>query len=168
MRLVDLDPPRLLVTGRTSYFLSAFGEHLTGEEIGEAVVEAAHAQGLEVNEYSVGARFPENHDDARGRHVYVVEFRETPAEGDWLKTFAADLDRRLCGLNEDYEAHRHQDFGMAGPEVVAVEPDTFADWMRSRGKLGGQNKVPRVINDAELLGSLLAIADGRAVGRVRA
>lgn len=164
VRLVDLDPPRLLVTGRTSYFLSAFGEHLTGEEIELAVVGGAEEEGLQVTEFSVGPRFPDAH-TSRGGHVFVVEFRAEAPDQARLSRVAQSIDRRLSGLNEDYEAHRAGDFGMAPPEVIAVAPGTFADWMRSRGKLGGQNKVPRVINDQELLESLLSAADGRAVAR---
>ncbi|ESR26827.1 GH3 family domain-containing protein [Lutibaculum baratangense] len=167
VRLVDLAPPRVLVTGRTSYFLSAFGEHLTGEEIDTSVLEAAGEAALEVNEYSVGARFPDA-DDARGRHVFVVEFRGEGPDDSRLRAFARALDGSLSRLNEDYEAHRQGDVGMAAPEILSVAPGTFADWMRSRGKLGGQNKVPRVINDPELLSSLVRLAETRLRGRLRA
>ncbi len=158
VRLVDLDPPRLLVTGRTSYFLSAFGEHLTGEEIEAAVLGAAESQGAQVREYSVGPLFP-HRDERRGRHVFVIEFEggRAPDAG----SVAADIDRLLAAANLDYEAHRIGDIGMAPPEALVVRSGAFAEWMRRRGKLGGQNKVPRVITDQGLLADLMQLASER-------
>lgn len=163
VRMVDLDPPRLRVTGRTSYYLSAFGEHLTGEEIEAAVLGSAEAAGLEVSEYAVGARFPDR-DDARGRHVFTVEYR-TPPDPAQLAKVAGELDRLLADANDDYAVHRSDDFGMAEPLLLAVAPGTFAEWMRRRGKLGGQNKVPRVILEQDLLENLLALARARLHAR---
>lgn len=157
VRFVSLDPPRIVITGRTSYTLSAFGEHLIGEEIEDAVGDAARAIGRDVTDFAVGALVPgAEADDAVGGHLYVVEFEaEPPAEAD-LAVFAARLDARLAALNEDYAVHRAGDFGMAPPRVTAVPPGTFAAWMQSRGKLGGQNKVPRVITDDALFRALLS------------
>jgi hypothetical protein len=142
VRLIDRDPPRLLVTGRTSTMLSAFGEHLIGEELDGAVAEAAEAIGAAVPDFSVGALFPDERQPL-GRHLFIVEF-DRPLSGDSLARFAAALDHGLAGRNEDYAAHRAGGTGMAPPEVLAVPPGFFAEWMRSRGRLGGQNKVPRV------------------------
>jgi hypothetical protein len=164
VRLVDLDPPRLLVTGRTSYFLSAFGEHLTGEEIEAAVVGAAETGGLEVSEYAVGPLYPD-HAEGRGRHVFVVEFRGPAIDRAQLAGFTAELDRRLAADNDDYLTHRDRDVGMAEPIALAVAPGTFVEWMRRRDKLGGQNKVPRVILDADLLRDLVGLAEERVVAR---
>jgi hypothetical protein len=159
VRFVSLDPPRLVVTGRTAYFLSAFGEHLTGEEVETAVLDAAAALGAEVTEFSVGPLFPDS-EDARGRHLFVVEPREPAALKDGAASLAEEIDRRLAALNADYETHRAEDFGMAPPRVIVVGRNCFADWMRARGRLGGQNKVPRVINDQDLLKDLLShVAD---------
>jgi hypothetical protein len=149
IRLVDRSPPRLLVTGRTSYFLSAFGEHLTGEEIEQAVLTAAAEVGIGVTEYSVGAETAE----ARGRHVVVVEFVRPPG-CNALDQFGVTLDTALSAANDDYRAHR-QGGQMLPPRVVAAREGAFAGWMRGRGRIGGQNKVPRVIGDADLLASLL-------------
>lgn len=162
VRFVDRSPPRLLVTGRTSYFLSAFGEHLTGEEIDSAVADSAAAIGAEVADYAVGAVFPGD-GDARGGHLFVVETAEPLPDRDRLARFARTLDQRLSALNDDYAAHRAADYGMRPPEVVLVAPGCFADWMRSRGKLGGQNKVPRVINDQALFAGLRDFAGSRTV-----
>jgi hypothetical protein len=162
VRLIDRDPPRLLVIGRTSYFLSAYGEHLTGEEIEQAVLEAAGAIGRQVTDFSVGAA-PASHDTPQGRHVFVVEFSGGefsggPPEPETLARFAADIDAALSRRNDDYRAHRTGG-QMLPPRVLAVPAGGFAAWMKARGRLGGQNKVPRVINDAALLGALLEFFD---------
>lgn len=155
VRFVDRHPPRLLVTGRTSYSLSAFGEHLIGEEIERAVAEAADTIELSVKDYSVGAMFPETIGDVGG-HLFIVEFVDGVPTAGRLQRFATAVDTALCRLNEDYKAHRSDGFGMRAPQVHAVPPETFAAWMKSRGRLGGQNKVPRVINDTSLFASLRA------------
>ena len=141
VRFVDRSPPRLLVTGRTAYGLSAFGEHLTGEEIEAALLGAAAAAGALVAEYTVGPVF----DGARGGHRWMVEFA-APADPDLAGALAEDLDATLQRANDDYAAHR-RGAQLAPPEVVVVPPGAFAAWMRAQGKLGGQHKVPRVIAD---------------------
>ena len=154
VRLVDLAPPRLLVTGRISYFLSAFGEHLSHEEIERAVTQAARSIGATVAEYTVGALFPKDH-AASGGHLFIIEFAEGPAAGAGDRgRIARDIDRLLSDANDDYTTHRAGDYGIQPPEVLVVRPGTFNAWMRARGKLGGQNKVPRVINDQALLAEL--------------
>jgi GH3 auxin-responsive promoter len=150
VRFVDLTPPRLLVTGRLSYFLSAFGEHLTGEEIDMAISQAAAATGVNVTDYAVGAVFPDA-SDSRGGHRYVVEFVSPVRD---TKPFAQTLDAELCGRNDDYRAHRSGGFGLQDPDIVPVPSGTFAGWMKQRGQLGGQHKVPRVITNPDLFASL--------------
>ncbi len=150
VRLVDRAPPRLLVVGRTAHFLSAFGEHVSGGEIERAVVTAAASIGREVAELAAGAEMV----GARGRHVLVVEYRGPRPEQAALDAFARALDEGLAAANEDYRAHRRGG-QLLPPRIVATPGGAFSDWMRGRGRLGGQNKVPRVITDAALLGSLL-------------
>jgi hypothetical protein len=157
VRLVSRRPPRLLVTGRTAYSLSAFGEHLIGEEIEEAVSRAAAAIGAAVSDYSVGAVFPEGA-GGLGGHLYVVEFAGGTPDQAALARFAAAIDSYLCAKNEDYAAHRSGGFGMKAPAVHAMRPGGFAEWMRKRGRYGGQNKVPRIINDQALFAELRAHA----------
>lgn len=156
VRFVSLDPPRILITGRTSYSLSAFGEHLIAEEIEDAVASAAEAEGLMVTDFSVGAVYPKNAGELGG-HLYIVEFRQAPAKA--LDAFAALVDKRLKERNDDYRAHRAEGFGMRAPQVRAAPPGTFAAWMKSRGRLGGQNKVPRIINDQTLFADLARFAE---------
>ncbi len=157
IRFLDLHPPRLLVTGRLSYFLSAFGEHLAGEEIETAISQAAEAIGAHVSDFAVGAVFPDAN-DSRGGHAFVVEFN-TPAPGSQqIEVFAQTLDSSLSRQNDDYRAHRSGGFGLRPPEVVAIARGTFAEWMKQRGQLGGQHKVPRIINDLPLFESLQQFA----------
>jgi hypothetical protein len=153
VRFSSVNPPRVFITGRTSYSLSAFGEHLIGEEIEDAVANAAAAQGLTVNDFSVGAVYPKNAGELGG-HLYIIEFDALPSPAA-MTTFAGAVDERLKARNDDYRAHRAEGFGMHAPEVRAVAPGTFAQWMKARGRLGGQNKVPRIINDQQLFADLV-------------
>ena len=92
-----------------------------------------------------------------GGHLYVVEF-ERPVAPEKLRAFAEAIDRGLIRRNLDYEAHRAGGFGMRAPELCVLPPGGFAEWMRRRGRLGAQNKVPRVIADPELFADLRAFA----------
>ncbi|HEX3486286.1 MAG TPA: GH3 auxin-responsive promoter family protein, partial [Micropepsaceae bacterium] len=155
--LVDRNPPRLLVTGRTSYYLSPFGEHLTGDEIEDAVSTAAKTIGATIADFSVGAVFPDG-EHSRGGHLYIVEFNAAPnteASAHFLDT----IDTILCRRNDDYRAHRSGGFGLDPPRLLSVKRGTFGGWMKSRGQLGGQHKVPRVIANAELFQSLRDFAE---------
>ena len=154
VRFVERNPPRLLITGRIGATMSAFGEHLTGEEIDRAISRAAAEAGLAVSDYSMGAEFP-TEGEPLGGHRYVVEFEGGLPAAATLDRFAAALDADLAAGNEDYAAHRSGGFGLRAPGVSAAPPGFFAAWMKRRGKLGGQHKVPRVINDAALFAGLL-------------
>lgn len=152
VKFVDRRPPRVLVSGRVSYYLSAFGEHLLGEEIEDAVSFAAQSIGTSVTDYSVGAVFPQNTADLGG-HLFIVEPTST-VSAEKAAQFSEIVDKRLRERNEDYDAHRANGYGLRSPRVTFVPTGTFAGWMKSRGKLGGQNKVPRIINDRDLFQSL--------------
>lgn len=154
---VSRDPPRVLVTGRTSYTLSAFGEHVIGAELETAVSESAKAIGATVNDFAVGSLFSERSGD-RGGHLYIVEFADSDVGAAQIERFAASVDSVLLRLNEDYAAHRADGWGLEPPRVAVLAPGGFAAWMKDRGKLGGQNKVPRVINDPELFATLRKLA----------
>jgi len=153
VRFVDLHPPRLLITGRLSYFLSAFGEHLAGDEIEAAISQAAETIGTNVADFAVGAVFPDAN-DSRGGHSFIVEFNAPAPGSQQIEAFARGLDAALSSRNDDYRAHRSGGFGLRPPEVIAVQRGTFAAWMKQRGQLGGQHKVPRVINDQSLFDNL--------------
>ncbi len=156
VRFVTRAPPRLLVTGRIAQTLSAFGEHLIVAEIEAAVSAAAAAIGTAVRDFAVGPLYPGNPRE-RGGHLYVVEFA-TPVAPAQVERFTDAVDRALRAANLDYRAHRAGDFGMAPPQVLVMPPGGFAAWMKRRGQLGGQHKVPRVILDLALLDDLRAFA----------
>lgn len=156
VRFIDRHPPRLLITGRLAYSLSAFGEHLIGEELEAGVAAAAGAVGRQSGEFAVAAVFPA-HPGELGRHHFVVE-TDPPMDDASAHAFADALDAELARQNADYRDHRP---AMLPPLVTAVAPGSFAAWMWQRGKVGGQNKVPRVINDTDLFASLLAFQRGR-------
>jgi hypothetical protein len=153
IRFLELDPPRILVTGRTAYVLSAFGEHLINSEIEEAVASAAAVIDANVIDFCVAPSFPERAGH-KGRHHYVVEFVGGIPSADQLAAFAAALDARLGELNVDYQQLRKGDYALRAPKIEAIPSGSFAAWMKSRGQLGGQHKVPRIINKAELFRSL--------------
>ncbi len=149
VRFVDRAPPRLLITGRTSYMLSAFGEHLIGAEIDQAVNAAAGATGLTVNEYCVGPVLSRQKGSV-GHHLFIVETGTAitdPTLAQRAAAFRETVDSTLDALSRDYGTHRRNGVGMAGPGIRFVNPGTFARWMARKGKSGGQHKVPRVISD---------------------
>jgi hypothetical protein len=144
-------PPLIRFTGRTKYFLSAFGEHLISEEVEKAVAHAARLCGVTALEHHVGPVFPAD-PKKPGHHLYLVEFADgSPAD---VGRFAAELDAELVRANEDYAAHRVGDVSMLVPEVRVVRRGGFDEWMKSKGKYGGQHKVPRMDNDGKVTGEL--------------
>lgn len=134
------NPPLFRFRGRIRQHLSAFGEHLIGEEVEQAVAEAARLVGADVVDFHVGPVFPDL-PSKPGRHRFFVEFAQANVASN---AFAQALDRGLCQRNEDYRAHRSGDITMLAPDVRIVPPGFFTAWMRSRGQLGGQHKVPRL------------------------
>jgi hypothetical protein len=156
VRFVELSPPRVLVTGRTSYALSLVGEHLIAEEVDAAVSYAGAASGLDVVDYAVSGAIDSG--ETRGIHKYVVEFRQGKPDVAVLDTFAGLVDAKLQTSNRDYYEHRVNDYGLHRPQVIAVDKGVFSRWMKQRGKLGGQNKVPRMITDPLLIDDLYQVA----------
>jgi hypothetical protein len=140
------DPPLFRFTGRTKHHLSAFGEHLIGEEIERAITQAADETGASLADFHVGPVFSVS-GGGPGCHRYLVEFVRAPHD---RKAFARILDETLCRINEDYQAHRAGDLTMRAPFVTPVNRGGFAAWMKSKGKLGGQHKLPRMDNTGQL------------------
>ncbi len=153
VRFVNRHPPRLVVTGRLSYSLSVFGEHLIGEELERAVAFAAAAIGCTVKEFTVGAVVPQD-PQSPGTHIYLVEFSQSTISNEQQVDFVTLLDEQLCLLNEDYQSHRAEGYGLSKPQLTWLRTGAFEAWMKERGKLGGQHKVPRVVVDHELFSSL--------------
>jgi hypothetical protein len=164
VRFESLSPPLLTFTGRTKYSLSAFGEHLISEEVEGAVAAASESTGASVRDWHVGPVFGE----ALGHHLYLIEFLRPPGD---LNAFRAALDRDLVSRNADYLAHRADGVGLPPPAVVVVRPGGLEAWMRARGKLGGQHKLPRMdgtgvltLEIAEFLRSSGMVAGDLAAG----
>jgi len=158
IRFVDRAAARIVVTGRTTQMLSAFGEHLVVSELDRAMALACQAAGRTMLDYAVGAIVP-GEGRPQGHHVVVVEFEES-AEAFDPDRFIGLVDKALQDDNDDYRAHRSGDFGVARPRLVMGRAGMFAAWMKRRGKLGGQNKVPRIITEPALLADLTAHAEG--------
>ncbi|MGJ3263865.1 MAG: GH3 family domain-containing protein [Salinarimonas sp.] len=162
VRLVSRDPPRVVFAGRTAFTLSAFGEHLTGAEIDRAVAEVVREAGLGLVEISAGARHRAE-GAAHDHHLFVIELVEGALPPPRARALRDGVDAALARANADYAAHRAAG-QLAAPELICAPRGAFEGWMRARGKLGGQNKPPRVIGDPALLASLeRAVAAGTRV-----
>lgn len=155
VRFVSTYPHRLTVTGRTKHYLSAFGEHLIVEEAETAIEEACKVTGAQVREFTAAPVFPDLPNQLP-YHEWLVEFTEPPDDYD---AFIRLIDEKLLELNDDYAAHRCGDASLAPPRLTVLREDSFFDFMKVRGKLGGQNKVPRLKNDRELADMLHALQD---------
>src|SRR5262249_10433047 len=137
VRFESLAPPLLTFTGRTKYTLSAFGEHLINEEVESAIARAAATNGAALRDSHVRLVCQA----VLGSHLYVVEFVKSPGG---LRAFRATLDADRAQRNADYRAHRADGVGLPLPAIVVSRDGGFEAWMRKRGKLGGQHKVPRM------------------------
>src|SRR5205814_6400342 len=122
-----------------------------------AVTAAAAAISAGVRDFAAGARYPARAGEIGG-HLFVLEFERGVSEAE-LARFAETLDRDPMRRNLDYEAHRAGGYGLHAPQVIALHRGGFAEWMRRRGRLGSQNKVPRVIADPALFGDLHVFAE---------
>jgi hypothetical protein len=152
VRFVSADPPRLVYVGRIKLQLSAFGEHVIEKELTDALLSACGRLGWTIANFHVAPVFPKGRE--LGRHEWWIELsRGVPAGED-----AADaLDAELQRLNEDYEAKRRGG-GLAGPVVRIVEPGLFERWLRTKGKWGGQNKMPRCRSDRQVADELAVLS----------
>jgi hypothetical protein len=150
IRFTSVKPYRIQVSGRTKSFINAFGEELIVDNADRGIEAACEATGAVVAEYTAA---PVYMDQGSGGHEWVIEFEQRPTS---LDRFVDVLDGRMRELNSDYDAKRKGDMALRKPIVHAVDSGTFHAWMRQRGKLGGQNKVPRLNNDRVLLESILA------------
>jgi hypothetical protein len=149
VKFVSKHPYRIVVTGRIKHFISAFGEHVIGEEVEKAIQQTLlrHKE-AELTEFSVAPQVTPP--DGLPHHEWFIEFSSPPRN---LSSFASDLDEQLRSLNTYY------DDLIAGsilrPLVIRpLKKNSFIDYMKSEGKLGGQNKVPRLSNDRRIAGKL--------------
>ena len=146
VKFTSLMPYRIKITGRTKHFINAFGEELIIENAEQAVARASGATGAEIVDYTAAPMYMEG--GKRGCHEWVIEFSKAPED---FSTFVRILDETLRELNSDYDAKRSYDMVLGLPQVHVAPRGTFYAWMRSRGKLGGQHKVPRLSNNRTFL-----------------
>ena len=152
IRFTSTNPYKFVITGRTKSFINAFGEELIVDNAEQGLAYACQQTGAEVLEYTAAPVFMDAH--AKCRHQWLIEFSKAPAD---LNQFAALLDCKLQEVNSDYEAKRYKDITLQPLELIQARPGLFTDWMRQRGKLGGQNKVPRLSNSREHIEQLLKL-----------
>ncbi len=142
IRFVTTNPYRIVVTGRIKHFISAFGEHVIGEEVEYSLMKAAKEEGIQINEFTV-APFIKGQGDGKSFHEWFVEFENRPAD---MHAFASKVDSNLRAKNIYYDDLISGNI-LQPLQIHPVKKNGFIDYMKSIGKLGGQNKVPRLSND---------------------
>ena len=142
VRFTGKDPYKFVITGRTKFFINAFGEELIVDNAEVGLAEACRQTGAQVLEYTAAPVFMDG--EGKCRHQWLVEFAKEPAD---IALFARILDETLQHVNSDYEAKRYKDITLQPLELVAARKGLFHDWLASKGKLGGQHKVPRLSNN---------------------
>ncbi len=155
VEFTSLFPHKIKITGRTKHYINVFGEELVVDNAEGALRTACQATGATVKEYTVAPIFMQGNE--KGGHEWLIEFEHAPAT---LNDFATLLDQALCAANSDYEAKRKNNTTLNMLQLHALKPGAFYEWMRQRGKLGGQNKVPRLYNTREYVEQLLEINQG--------
>ncbi|MDJ0366324.1 GH3 auxin-responsive promoter family protein [Hymenobacter sp. H14-R3] len=159
VRFTSLRPYRVRITGRTRQFLNAFGEEVVVENAEAAIAAAAAATGCAVRDFTAApVYFAAGGGTSRGGHEWAVELSGPPPTD--VALFSQLLDKELRNLNSDYDAKRHRDLALAPPRVHFVPAGTFEAWLRHRGRLGGQRKVPRLANSRQVLEEVLATRPG--------
>lgn len=152
VRFTTLDPFRVRITGRTMNFINVVGEELIVDNAEKAITIACNKCHAVVNEFTAAPRFLEN--ECRVAHEWLIEFAVEP---DDLEYFAETLDNALKSLNSDYEAKRFRDMVLCPPVVKKMPKSIFYQWLKKKGKLGGQNKVPRLSNNRQYNDEILAL-----------
>lgn len=152
IKFTSTNPHRIVVTGRTKHHINVFGEELMIDNAEAALKRACDKTNAIVSEYSAGPVFMQGKE--KGAHEWIIEFDREPSNFD---EFVAILDQSLQEINSDYEAKRYNNMTLNPPIIHQAKPKLFIEWMASRGKLGGQNKVPRLSNTREFIEPLIAL-----------
>ncbi len=152
VRFTSINPYRIKISGRTKHFINAFGEELVIENAEEAIAKACDKSGAIIENFTAGPIYFEK--NKRGGHEWIIEFEKPPEN---LSDFTILLDENLKQLNSDYEAKRQNNLALVKPKIHSVPVGTFYKWMKLQGKLGGQNKVPRLSNDRTHIESILGL-----------
>ncbi|HEY1167295.1 MAG TPA: GH3 auxin-responsive promoter family protein [Chitinophaga sp.] len=153
IQFVSLAPYRIKVSGRTKSFINAFGEELIVENSDKAIAHACEVTSSIVNDYTAAPIYFS--DKGNGGHEWLIEFEAPPAD---LQQFTQALDAKLKSVNSDYEAKRHKDIALHMPVIHVLPRGTFTEWLKSKGKLGGQHKVPRLNNERHYVEEILKFA----------
>ena len=152
VRFTSVNPYKFVISGRTKSFINAFGEELIVDNAERGLAYACEQTGAEVLEYTAAPVFMDA--NAKCRHQWLIEFSHPPRD---IQQFAHLLDMKLQDLNSDYEAKRYKDITLQPLEIIQARKGLFNDWLKQRGKLGGQNKVPRLSNSREHIEQLLKL-----------
>jgi hypothetical protein len=153
IRFTSLDPYRIKISGRTKHFINAFGEEVIVENAETAITKACQATGAIISNFTAAPVYMES--GKRGGHEWLIEFEREPNN---LEQFTKILDETLREVNSDYDAKRQNDIALQEPIVHVAPKGTFVNWLRDKGKLGGQNKIPRLSNTREYLEEMLMLA----------
>ncbi len=145
-------PHKIKISGRTKHFINAFGEELIIENAEKALDVACSKTGATIREYTAAPIYMD--DDRKGSHEWLIEFEKSPSD---LNYFTSLLDNALCSINSDYEAKRYKSITLEMPTVRNLSNGTFYHWLRVKGKLGGQNKIPRLSNDRKYIEEILSL-----------
>ena len=152
IKFTHLNPYKIKVTGRLKHYMNAFGEEVMVDNTDKAIAWAAAKTNAVVNDYTAApVYFSES---SNGTHEWLIEFDVPPQN---LQLFTTELDAALKTINSDYEAKRYKDIALRMPIVHAVKKGIFKEWLRSKGKLGGQHKVPRLSNERNVVEEILAM-----------
>lgn len=152
VKFTSKNPYKFVITGRTKHFINAFGEELIIDNAEKGLEKACKATGAQVSEYSAAPVFMDEH--AKCRHQWLIEFAQEP---DSIESFAAILDQTLKEVNSDYEAKRYKDIALQPLEVITARKGLFHDWLKNKGKLGGQHKIPRLSNTREHIEEMILL-----------
>ena len=150
VRFTSKDPYKFVISGRTKHFINAFGEELMIDNAEKGLLKACAGTGAQIRDYTAAPIFMDA--NAQCRHQWLIEFVKAPMS---LETFAEILDKELQRINSDYEAKRYKNKTMQQLEVVVARENLFNDWLKGKGKLGGQHKVPRLSNNRQYIDELL-------------
>ena len=146
------DPYKFCITGRTKHFINAFGEELIVDNAEKGLQQACVATGAQVKDYTAAPIFMDS--NAKCRHQWMIDFAKQPSS---IEEFAVILDRSLQAINSDYEAKRHKDITLQPLEIIVAKPGLFDQWLKGKGKLGGQHKIPRLSNSRQYIDELIAL-----------
>ena len=157
VRIESVEPLRISIAGRTNSFINAFGEELMVWNADAAIAAACASTGARVADYTAAPVYTSCR--TKGHHQWIIEWAKAPACGN--EAFADILDAELQKVNSDYQAKRSQDIFLARLELTEAPKGTFARWLASTGRLGGQRKVPRLANDRRIVDNIIEIINTR-------